>query len=91
MIHKDENKNGTFVFPLLLHERTEVAGRGRSTGSKLMDAPHKNDDTPQSTTSLPDSSVQRSIGLIALGLGRFRVMSEHEHPLEWERDYRSHP
>lgn len=55
-----------------------------------MDAPHK-DDRPQSTTLVPDPSVQRSIGLIALGLGRFRVMSEHEHRLEWEREYRSHP
>lgn len=25
---------------------------------------------------------------IALGLGRFRVKSEHEHRLDWERSFR---
>lgn len=31
-----------------------------------------------------------SIGVVGMGLGRFRVMSEHEHRLEWERICRTH-
>lgn len=43
--------------------------------------------TPKADEHVP-SPADESIGLIAMGLGRFRVMSEHEHRLEWERKYR---
>ena len=43
------------------------------------------------SNALPVSPAENArilTGMIAMGLGRFRVMSEHEHRLEWERKYR---
>lgn len=36
----------------------------------------------------PAENARILTAMIAMGLGRFRVMSEHEHRLEWERTYR---
>lgn len=44
------------------------------------------------SNALPVSPAENArilAGMIAMGLGRFRVMSEHEHRLEWERTYRA--
>lgn len=56
-----------------------------------MEAPREDEQTPPLGTGSHRERASQMIGLIALGLGRFRVMSEHEHRLEWEREYRSHP
>lgn len=56
-----------------------------------METPRDDKKSLQNGKPLSPDTAARSIGLIALGLGRFRVMSEHEHRLEWEREYRSHP
>jgi hypothetical protein len=56
-----------------------------------METPRDDEKTLHSGKSPSPDTATRTIGLIALGLGRFRVMSEHEHRLEWEREYRSHP
>ena len=46
--------------------------------------------TQQAVKASPPDTAAQTMKLIALGLGRYRVMSEHEHRLEWEREYRSH-
>lgn len=56
-----------------------------------MEAPHDDDQTPQVGKPHSSDTAGHTIGLIALGLGRFRVKSEHEYRLDWEREYRSHP
>ena len=56
----------------------------------MMEAPRE-DYQAEAVDTGPQKSASQTIGLIALGPGRFRVMSEHEHRLEWEREYRSHP
>lgn len=38
----------------------------------------------------PEENARIITGMIAIGLGRFRVMSELEHRLEWERSCRTH-
>lgn len=60
-------------------------------GQKRMKTARDDGQTQQADrTSAPDTAAQ-AMKQIALGLGRYRVMSEHEHRLEWEREYRSHP
>lgn len=56
-----------------------------------MEAPRNDGQTLPADAGTPQQTAAQTIGLIALGFGRFRVMSEHEHRLEWEREYRSHP
>lgn len=53
-----------------------------------MEAPREHDQKQTAETGSSRTTASQTIGLIALGLGRFRVMSEHEHRLEWEREYR---
>lgn len=53
-----------------------------------MEAPREHDQRQAVETGSPRKTASQTIGLIAVGLGRFRVMSEHEHRLEWERTYR---
>lgn len=53
-----------------------------------MEAPRQHDQTQAVDTDSHRTAASQTIGLIALGLGRFRVMSEHEHRVEWEREYR---
>ena len=55
-----------------------------------METPRVDDQTQGSKPPSPQPAAQR-MGLIAMGLGRFRVKSEHEYRLDWEREYRSHP
>lgn len=56
-----------------------------------MEAPRNDGQTRPADAGTPPKPAAQTIGLIALGVGRFRVMSEHEHRLDWEREYRSHP
>ena len=56
-----------------------------------MEAPREDDQTEAVDTDRCPVTAAQTLRLIALGFGRFRVMSEHEHRLEWEREYRSHP
>lgn len=53
-----------------------------------MEALSKHDQIQADEMGSSRMTASQTIGLIALGLGRFRVMSEHEHRLEWEREYR---
>lgn len=56
-----------------------------------MEAPRDNGQKPPTDAAQAPDNANRTIGQIALGLGRLRVTSVHEHRLEWEREYRSHP
>lgn len=53
-----------------------------------MEAPRKHDQKQAVDTGSHRIAASQTLGLIALGLGRFRVMSEHEHRVEWERKCR---
>lgn len=54
-----------------------------------MEAPREHDPKQAVETGSSRNTASQTIGMIAMGLRRFRVMTEHEHRLEWERRYRS--
>lgn len=58
-----------------------------SRENEAMDAAHPR-HKPSADSCEAKEAAAKSIGLIAMGLGRFRVMTEHEHRLAWERHYR---
>lgn len=52
-----------------------------------MEAP-RDDDQTQGRKPPSHETAAQTMGVIVMGLGRFRVKSEHEYRLDWEREHR---